>query len=89
MLNARSVDGLVFRNNVIEPSGTYPRLFPEMPEIRTEHVSGFVCTGNVHKGPAPAEVHLIDTAPALSDGPEPTNSNFKMINLNESNPKDE
>lgn len=89
VLNARSVDGLVFRNNVIEPSGTYPQLFPEMPEIRTEHVSGFVCTGNVHKGPAPAEVHLIDTAPALSDGPEPTNSNFKMINLNESNPKDE
>ena len=89
VLNARSVDGLVFRNNVIEPSGTYSQLFPEMPEIRTEHVSGFVCTGNVHKGPAPAEVHLIDTAPALSDGPEPTNSNFKMINLNESNPKDE
>lgn len=58
VLRACSVDGLVFRDNVIEPSGTYPSLFPEIPEVEVEHVRGFVFSGNRYVGKSEAEVSV-------------------------------
>lgn len=58
VLRACSVDGLVFRDNVIEPSGTYPPLFPEIPEIEVEYVRGFVFSGNRYDGKSEGEVSV-------------------------------
>ena len=39
---AKSVDGLIFRNNSITPSGTYPQLRPDMPEFDIEHCRNII-----------------------------------------------
>lgn len=50
VLDAKSVDGLVFRGNRISPSGTYSPLHPEMPEIKLMHCNDFVLEKNVFSG---------------------------------------
>lgn len=77
VLNAFSVDGLVFRNNSITPSGTYKPFFPDMPEINIRHCRNVSISGNVHNGDAPAEV-VVDKPGDSSVGFDGDNVNIIM-----------
>lgn len=72
VLNAFSVNGLVFRNNSITPSGTYRPLFPDMPEVNIRHCRNVRISGNVHNGDAPAEV-VADNAKTVVFGKDNEN----------------
>ena len=50
ILDAKSVNGLVFKNNTIKPSDTYLPLYPELPEIKIEHCSSLELTDNIFEG---------------------------------------
>ena len=55
---AKSVDGLIFRNNSITPSGTYPQLRPDMPEFDIEHCRNIIFSGNRYNGDSQAEIKI-------------------------------
>lgn len=46
VLNAKSVENLVFRNNELKSSGSYPMLFPNLPEINVDHCLNLEVSGN-------------------------------------------
>lgn len=58
VLYAKSVDGLIFRNNSITPSGTYPQIRPEMPEFNIEHSRNIIFSKNQYNGENPAEINM-------------------------------
>lgn len=78
VLRACSVDGLIFRDNVIEPSDSYPSLFPEIPEVKVEHVRGFVFTGNRYEGKKTADVSVEADSGIVSDSKRSKNRNFTI-----------
>lgn len=61
ILDAKSVKFLVFENNIIEPSGTYPQLHPECPEVKIMHIGNFSLRKNKYIGHKKAEYEIKDT----------------------------
>ncbi|NDP22218.1 MAG: right-handed parallel beta-helix repeat-containing protein [Paludibacter sp.] len=50
ILNAKSVNGLIFKNNSIVETKTYPKLNPELPAINMQNCSNIVIQGNTYQG---------------------------------------
>lgn len=50
ILDAKSVENLVFRNNTIVESGTYPKLYPNDPTIELVDCLNSSISGNTYKG---------------------------------------
>lgn len=71
VLNAKSVRSLIFKGNTIDPSGTYPRLFPDKPEINVIHTGNFVMTENSYCGDRQAEAVIgssVEATTAINNG---------------------
>ncbi|WP_299668266.1 right-handed parallel beta-helix repeat-containing protein [uncultured Polaribacter sp.] len=47
-----NTDGLIFKENTITNSGTFPQLFPENPAIKIKSSKNIVFEGNIYKGKA-------------------------------------
>ncbi len=60
IMEARNVDGLVFENNTITNSGTFPQLFPKNPVLTFEHCKNVVLNNNTYKGKATKMVKMVD-----------------------------
>ena len=50
ILSALSVDGLIFRNNKIIESGTYPKLWPDLPMIEVRDGLNILIQNNSFEG---------------------------------------
>jgi len=60
ILNALSTGGLVFKGNIIEPSGTYPPINPDMPVIKLEGCPNAIIEGNTYKGSGDFRLTILD-----------------------------
>lgn len=58
ILDANSVDGLVFRNNEIEDSNTYPKIWTKLPVIRVVNSQNCVVENNSYSGNAKVKVEF-------------------------------
>ena len=56
ILNALSVDGLIFRNNKIIESRTYPKLWPDMPTIEIQDGLNTIIQNNFFEGEGQARI---------------------------------
>ena len=50
ILYAKSTVNLIFKNNSIKPSNTYPQIFPDSPAVRVENCKNILITGNKYEG---------------------------------------
>lgn len=57
IMEVSNVDGLVFRNNVITQTNTFPKLYPENPAIEVESSKNVVFENNTYKGTADNILH--------------------------------
>lgn len=62
ILSALSVDGLIFRNNKIVETNTYPKLFPELPAIEVRDGLNTIIQNNSFEGKAPARIVIDDNS---------------------------
>lgn len=58
ILRARSVDKLVFRNNQIIETYTYPKIFPDLPTIDINHSKNVEIKSNTYEGKQKATIKL-------------------------------
>lgn len=58
ILSALSVDGLIFRNNKIIESETYPKLWPDLPTIAVRNGLNTVIQGNTFEGKKKASIEI-------------------------------
>lgn len=58
ILSASSVEGLVFRENKIVETYTYPKLFPESPALDIKHCVHTTIVGNTYVGKQPAQIKV-------------------------------
>lgn len=77
ILSALSVDGLVFRNNKIVETDTYPKLFPESPVLEIRQCKQTTIEGNTYRGTRPAQIR-IDTLSRPTLRIEPHQSGFRQ-----------
>ncbi len=60
IVEARNVDGLVFKNNTITNSGTFPQLYPENPVMTFEHCKNVALDNNKYNGKAETMIEMLD-----------------------------
>lgn len=58
ILSAQSVEGLVFRNNKIIETYTYPKLFPENPTLEIKNCVNTIIESNTYEGKQPARISI-------------------------------
>ena len=58
IMDATSVDGLIFRNNEIIDSKTFPKIWPQQPTIRVVNSQNCIIENNSYKGDKPAKVEF-------------------------------
>lgn len=62
ILSALSVGGLVFRNNKLIESYTYPKLFGERPAIEVNSCPNAIIRGNTYTGKEPARIMVDESS---------------------------
>ena len=62
IVESKNVDGLVFKNNTITNSNTFPQLYPENPVMTFEHCKNVTLEGNKYKGKATTMVEMLDAS---------------------------
>ncbi len=65
IVEAANVDGLIFKNNTITNSGTFPQLFPNNPVITFEHCKNVKLDNNTYKGKAKTMVKMLDDSAVI------------------------
>ncbi len=65
IVEAKNIDGLVFKNNKITNSGTFPQLYPENPVITFEHCKNVIIDNNKYKGKATTMVKMLDESAVI------------------------
>lgn len=58
ILSALSVKGLIFRNNKIIETDTYPKLFPENPALEIKNCVNTIIQSNIYEGKQPARISI-------------------------------
>ncbi len=65
IVEAKNVDGFVFRNNTITNSGTFPQLYPKNPVMTFEHCKNVNLDNNTYEGKATTMVKMLDKSAVI------------------------
>ncbi len=66
ILQVTNTDGLVFKENTITNSGTFPQLYPESPAIKIEDSKNIKFENNTYKGKAPNLIEADESMPDIT-----------------------